>query len=43
VLFSAEDAACFGLTRSFGQAAPGDNAPCIQQALHGRKAKPKKR
>lgn len=43
VLFSAEDAACFGLTRSFGQAAPGDNAPCIQQALHGRKAKPKKK
>lgn len=37
VLFSAQDAACFGLTRSFGQAAPGDNAPCIQQALHGKK------
>ena len=43
VLFSADDAACFGLTRAFGQAALGDNAPCIQQALHGRKAKAKKR
>ena len=43
VLFSADDAACFGLTRAFGQKPLGDNAPCIQQALHGGKGKAKKR
>lgn len=40
VLFNAADAACFGLTHAPGKAELGDNAPCIQQALHG---KPKKK
>jgi hypothetical protein len=40
VLFNAADAACFGLTHAPGKAEMGDNAPCIQKALHG---KPKKK
>ena len=40
VLFNAADAACFGLTHPPGKAELGDNAPCLQQALHG---KPKKK
>ena len=39
VLFNAADAACFGLTHAPGKAELGDNAPCIQQALHGRPKK----
>ena len=43
VIFDAKDAACFGLTRAPGKAALGDNAPCIQAALHGGSKKKKKR
>src|SRR3569623_1398243 len=41
VLFNAADAACFGLTHAPGKAEMGDNAPCIQQALHGKSRKKK--
>jgi hypothetical protein len=37
VLFDAKQAACFGLTRAPGKASLGDNAPCIRQALSGKK------
>ena len=42
VIFNAADAACFGLTHAPGKAELGDNAPCIQQALHGKPKKKKK-
>lgn len=42
VLFTADDAACFGLTLAPGKAALGDKAPCIQAVLHPKAKKKKK-
>ncbi|HVY52031.1 MAG TPA: ATP-dependent Clp protease proteolytic subunit [Devosia sp.] len=39
VVLSAKDAACYGLMRTPGEPAAGDNAPCIKAALRAARAK----